>query len=83
MAKTIREFLGLDRESKEKNKQEYGNYSLDDVFKKNPTEYCPKCELNKLDRPHTHNVDGYDFKCRNCGFSYTIWLDNNLPEHRR
>jgi len=71
MAKQIRDFLHPKHEWKE----EHRDYYLDDVVENNPAKICPRCNYADLEVLHTHNVDGTDYRCRNCDLTYTIWLD--------
>jgi len=70
MAKTIAEYF----EREDKKKPEHKTFYLDDVLDKNPREYCPNCESHQVKSLHTHNPDGYDFKCEKCQSAYTIMM---------
>lgn len=59
MAKTIKEFLKLEKEDRNLHK----NYYLDDVLEKNPNLFCPECDSDNLLLIHSHNVDGLDYRC--------------------
>jgi hypothetical protein len=79
MAKTLRDYVGY----WDGNKQEkfaHRDYFLEDVFEEDPRRFCPNCHSNQTNSLHTHNVDGYDYKCDQCESTYSLMLFTRKEE---
>lgn len=75
MAKTIGDHLRLNK--RRESKPRHQTFYLDDRLEHNPGLLCPECESDQIRQLHTHNVDGYDYKCSDCNLEYEINLFNN------
>ena len=78
MKKTIKELMGLDIKKNEMKKEipKHKSFFLDDLLDHDPTKICPECESSQIITLHTHNLDGHDYECKNCKFTYEVVLYN-------
>jgi len=51
-------------------------FFLDDLLSHDPTKICPECESSQIVQQRTHNMDGMDYRCGDCGMTYEIVLYN-------
>ena len=72
MRKQLRDFLKKEVKEKKKWSKEHRYCFLDDYFREDPHYICPRCESDEVRSLNTHNVDGWDHMCNNCGLTYEI-----------
>jgi ribosomal protein S27AE len=69
--KTIAEYLKIRQPKQKKHIDLY----LDDKVKCNPREFCPECEDGDIKEIHDHDPDAFNYKCRKCGLTYSIYRE--------
>ncbi len=79
MKKTLAQHAGMDKNDIRNGKKnrfdlsKVHHFFLEDKFENNPSEYCPNCDSHRVKCIHSHNVDGYDYQCEECGMSYGLY----------